>query len=173
MAHESSKGYSFDLWHNMKWLTMQASPFVRILFDKLLDSLLVRKYISFHGTRVWLPCYRVIKNPQTSPFLRPTDLFSNIHYSIIRFNEILTYFLRFFRAFFRMLFLTPSYLSCTRQYLRLLSCQVSGILWTGRTLYLYGNYAEIRKQILGKWKHLPKLPDRLRCPKNSPSCWRV
>jgi len=88
--------------------------------------------------------YRVIKNPQTAPVLRQTDLFSNIQYSIIRFNEILTSFLRFFAAVFRMRFLTLSYLLCTRQNHRLLSCHFSGILWTDRILNLYGNYGEIR-----------------------------
>jgi len=114
--------------------------------------------------------YRVIKNPQTAPVLKQTDLFSNIHYSIIRFNEILTSFLRFFPAVFRMRFLTLSYLLCTRQNHRLFSCQPSGMLWTDRILNLYGNYGEIRKQIPGKlMRLLLKLPDRLRLPMNTSS----
>ena len=81
--------------------------------------------------------YRVTKNPQTAPVLRQTDLFSNIHYSIIRFNEILTSFLRFFLSFYRMHFLTLSYLLYTRPNHRLLSCQPSGILLTDIIYYIY------------------------------------
>ena len=136
MSRETSKRYSYDVLHNVRWLTMQASPFVWILIDKLFDSELVRKYTLFHDTRDWLPCYRVIKNPQTAPVLRQTDLFSNIPYSNIRFNEILNSFLQFFPSFYWMHFLTPSYLSCIRPNQRLLSCHPSGMLWRDIIWYI-------------------------------------
>jgi len=118
-----------------------------ILIDKLVDSELFRKYNLFHGTRDWLPCYRVTKKPHTVPVFRQTDLFGNIHYTTIRFNEILTSFLQFLPAFFRMHFLTLLKLSCIRPNHRFLSCHPNVTLWREGILYLYGNYAENRKQI--------------------------
>jgi len=100
MERESCKDFSYDGCHNMNLLTMQEAHFVSILNDKLVDSELVRKYSLFHGTRDWLPCYRITKNPRTVPIQKKTDLFGNIHYSIRRLNEILTSFFLFFAAIY-------------------------------------------------------------------------
>jgi len=134
MSRESCKGYSYDVWHNMEWLTMQASPFVWILFDKLVDSVLVRKYTLVHGTRVWLPCYQEPTNcscPDTDWSIQQHSL---IYYKI---QWIINFFPSIFLAVFRMRFLTLSYISCTRPNHRLLSCLPTGKLWTDIFCYIY------------------------------------
>jgi len=89
---------------------------------------LVRIYTLFHAHEIG---YRVTKNLQTAPVLKKTDLFSNIHYSIRRFIEILTSFLQFIPANYRMHFLTVSKLSCTPQ--NTVSCLANLVIHYGQT----------------------------------------
>jgi hypothetical protein len=111
IAREYCNDLSYNGCHIMNWSTNQESPFVSVLIEKLVFSDLVRKYLLFHGTRSWLPCYVLLWYCVTAVlcyrvtvlacYQEPTDCFSrkqfcSIRYTIIRFTVILFFHLRFF-----------------------------------------------------------------------------